>query len=581
MYLKHYKTNTGRVYMTIVHGYRDPKTKKARQVTVQKIGYVDEFLDQYEDPIAHFKEVAAKMEQERLEAEGDRTETITVTMSQKMTPGTDELKHLGYLPLSAIYHSLGIDSFLISRQRQFNIQYSLNDLLQLLIYTRVLAPGSKRANGFEKKRFPRTFNCESHHLYRGLDYLQVLKDKLMVHVHQKVAEQYGRSTDRVFYDVTNYHFEIDVEDDLRKKGACKRNSRKPIVQMGLLLDQDAIPITYKIFPGNTHDSQTLMPIIQDTRNLYGLGRIVTVADKAMNSGDNIAFLMVKGDGFIFSQKVRGADRTLQSYVLDSHGYQRIEGDEKTPLFMMKSRPYPHDFWVTHADDVKRKIPIDVKQIACYNEAYAKRQRHKRAEVLEKARRIIESPARYNKRETAGALRYISNIDYDPKTGEVVETKTLPFLNEAQIEEDAKYDGYYCILTSEYQTPDREVVKAYHDLWEIEHSFRITKDTIETQPVNLTLEQRIDAHFMTCFYALLFIRLLGKITGQTHAPEQMVDSLKRFQTGPVDANIFRTFYYDNVIDSVGQALKIPLDSLFYTKNDLRKLNALTKRFKPRP
>ena len=367
--------------------------------------------------------------------------------------------------------------------------------------------------------------------------MRTLKEDLLVHVHQQVTAQYGRKTDRVFYDVTNYQFEIDVEDDLRKKGACKRNSRKPLVQMGLLLDQDAIPITYRLFPGNTHDSQTLMPMIQDTRKHYGLGRIVTVADKAMNSGDNVAFLMVKGDGFIFSQKVRGADSALQSFVLDPDGYRKVDGvvkqagkgGEDAPIFLMKSRPYPHDFWVTHADDVKRKIPIDVKQIACYNEAYARRQRHKREEAIQKA----------------------------------------------------KYDGYYCIVTSEYTLPDREVVGAYHDLWEIERSFRITKDTLETQPANLSLEQRIDAHFMTCFYALLFLRLLSKVTGQAYAPEQLVQSLKRFQMGPVDANLFRSFYYDEVIETMGQALGIPLDSLYYTKGELRKLNAATKRFKPRP
>ncbi len=163
----------------------------------------------------------------------------------------------------------------------------------------------------------------------------------------------------------------------------------------------------------------------------------------------------------------------------------------------------------------------------------------------------------------------------------METKKLPFLNEAQIEEDAKYDGYYCIVTSEYDLPDREVVRAYHDLWEIERSFRITKDTLETQPVNLTLEQRIDAHFMSCFYALLILRLLSKITAQAYAPEQLVESLKRFKMGPVDANFFRSFYYDEVIETVGQALGISLDNLYYTKGELRKLNAATKRFKPKP
>ena len=189
-----------------------------------------------------------------------------------------------------------------------------------------------------------------------MDYFAAFRKELLLHLHEQVRIHYKRKTDVVFYDVTNYYFEIDQEDDFRRKGFCKSNSRNPLVQMGLLLDSDAIPITYSLFRGNTHDSQTMMPLLQDTRREYGLGRIIVVADKALNSGDSVAFLMAKGDGFIFSQKIRGAGKELKEYVLDPEGYVEKEGviksadlwneekeNQDAPTFRIKSRPYPQEF----------------------------------------------------------------------------------------------------------------------------------------------------------------------------------------------------------------------------------------------
>ncbi len=221
--------------------------------------------------------------------------------------------------MSSIYHELKINQFLINRQRSKAIDYSLNDVMQLLVYTRVLAPGSKNASFLQKENLAGSFNCDWYDIYRALDYFASLREKLLLHLHEQVRTNYKRRTRVVFYDVTNYYFEIDKEDDFQHKGFCKHNTRNLLVQMGLLLDADAIPITYRLFQGNTHDSQTMMPLLQETRKTYGLERIIVVADKGINSGDNVAFIMAKGDGFIFSQKVRGAGKELNDYVFDPRG----------------------------------------------------------------------------------------------------------------------------------------------------------------------------------------------------------------------------------------------------------------------
>lgn len=587
MFLKQVKQKNGRINISLVHGYRDPVTKQTKHRVIERLGYVDEYEHLYEDPIAHFKEVARQRTLAMKEEEAQKELFLgTVYADELVGENENAMSHLGFVPLSSIYHELKLDQFLINRQRSRPIEYSLNDVMQLLVYTRILNPGSKKASFYQKENLATSFNCELHDVYRALDHFAKFKEELLVHLHEQVRINYKRKTHVVFYDVTNYYFEIDQEGDFRKKGFCKHNTRNPIVQMGLLLDSDAIPITYRLFEGNTHDSQTMMPLLQKTRKDYGLGRIITVADKGLNSGDNIAFLMSKKDGFIFSQKIRGADQSLQNYVFEQEGYEEVKGvvksaddsieKEDVPIFRMKSRIYPQEFWVTHADDKKRKIPLDVKQIVCYNEQYAKRQKHKRAETLEKAQKIIANPKRYNKKDTGGALRYVKNIEYNPETGECLTTKRIPHLDLDRIVEDEKYDGYYAIITSEINMPDKEVVKAYHGLWEIERSFRITKTDLESRPVFVSLKNRIEAHFLTCFIALLVLRLLDKRLKGQHSPEQIINSLKKYQACFIKDNIFRLTYYDNIIQDLGNALKLTLNRRFMATGDIKQLVANSKK-----
>lgn len=587
MFLKSTPQKNGRINLSFVEGYRDPLTKKTKHKTIENLGYVDEYLDRYEDPQAHFREVARIRTQKLKETDSEKEIYLGyVYADELMDENEDNLQHMGFLPLSSIYHELKLHQFIINRQRSMSMDYSLNDIMQLLVYTRVLLPGSKMASFQQKDNIARSFNCDWFDVYRALDYFASFREGLLLHLHEQVRINYNRNTHVVFYDVTNYYFEIDQEDEFRRKGFCKHNTRNPLVQMGLLLDADAIPITYRLFKGNTHDSQTMMPLMQETRANYGLGRIITVADKGLNSGDNVAFLMSKGDGFIFSQKIRGATQDLQTYVFDPAGYVEKQGivkqtdewgeKESAPAFRMKSRLYPQEFWVTHADDTKRKIPLDVKQIVCYNELYARRQKHKRAEVLAKAQKIIANPKRYEKKDAGGALRYVKNIEYNPETGECINTKRIPYLDLDKIIEDEKYDGYYAIITSEVDMPGHEVVKAYHGLWEIEHSFRITKSDLESRPVHVSLQQRIEAHFLTCFIALLILRLLCKRLDGKHAPEQIIKSLRKYQVCFVKDNVFKTTYYDHILKDLGDALNLTLNRRYLKTGEIKQLVADSKK-----
>ena len=582
MFLKVTPQKNGRINLSFVEGYRDPITKKTVQRVIENLGYVDEYTDKYSDPISHFRTLARERTQEQKRANKQKEIVLgTVHSDEVIQSDEDALYCLGYLPLSSIYHQLKINEFIINRQRSANVEFSLNDVMQLLLYTRVLVPGSKKASYEYKGKLAGTdFNCRLHDVYRALDHFAKYRHDLLLHLHEQVRLHYKRKTDVVYYDVTNFYFEIDQNDELRRKGFCKHNSRKPLVQMGLLLDSDSIPIAYSLFPGNTNDSQTIMPLMQRTRQDYDLGRVIVVADKGINTGDNVAFTMVKGDGFIFSQTIRGADKDFKEYALSAAGFIKkddvLEQQADDCVFKMKSRPYPQKFRVTHDDGTKRQVPLDVKQIICYNEQYAKRQSYKRAELVQKAQTIVANPRRYNKNDTFGALRYVANIDYDAKTGEYIQAKRLPYLDLDKIAEEEKYDGYYALITSEVNMPDTEVVKTYHGLWEIERSFRITKSDLESRPAYVTLESRIEGHFLTCFVALLTLRLLDKRLHNKYSPEQIINSLKKYQACLIKDNIFRVAYYDLILEDLGKALGLVLNKKYLKTGQIRQLAADSKK-----
>ena len=584
MFLKVTKQKSGRVSLAFVEGYRDDKTQKTKHKVVENLGYLDQYTDLYEDPIAHFKEVAKEITQLQKQEEKLRVYNLgSISLDEEMDLDEDALKHFGFLSLSYIYHQLRMREFWINRQKNFKLSYSLNDIMQLLVYLRILSPGSKRSAFKEKETLPFNINCEEHDIYRALDIFDKYKEDFLLHLHEEVRLNYGRKTDYVFYDVTNYYFEIDREDEFRKKGFCKHNTRNPLVQMGLLLDNHALPITYELFEGNTHDSQTMMPILQEVRRKYGIKRLITVADKALNSGDNVAFLMAKGDGFIFSQKVKGGGEELENYAFDRTGYKIISDqsskekeDCEENRFMYKSRPYPQKFWVTHANNKKKQIPIDVKQIICYSDKYAKRQKNKRQEAVKKATDLINNPGRLKSKEEKGVLRYIANIEIDSSTGECIETGKIPFLNLEKIKEDEKYDGFYAIITSEFDVPDLEIIEQYHNLWEIEHSFRITKDELKSRPVHVSLEEHISALFLTCFIALLLLRLLCRLLDNKFPMEQVIESLRKSKVCFIKDNLYRNTYFDEVLNKIQEKTGLLLNRKYFPKGEIRTIIAKTKK-----
>lgn len=567
MYLKK-STNlkTGRTQISVVHGFRDPITKNVRTKVIETFGYLDILEKQFKDPIAHFTEVVKKMNQEY---ENNKEITITLSSLDRIKTGEKPMC-LGYFPFSRLFNELEIDSFLQNYQKSRKIKYSLSKILQLLVYNRLLFPGSK-ARAFDNKDvFFEKFDFSLDDVYRSLSIFCDIKDKLQEHLYEMVRLKHGASPDILYYDVTNYYFELDKEDDLKKRGVSKEHRPEPIVQMGLLMDQDSIPIAYRLFPGNTNDCETLRPMISSFQKSLNAKRVIIVADRGINTYKNIISCILNHNGYVFSQSVKKAHKELKDYVFDESGYNVFDSG-----FKIKSRVYPKEVTLTNMQGKQKKMRIDEKQVVFYDPEYAKRARAERAEAIKRAYDLIADPSKYNKNTCFGAARFVDHLSFNKDTGEVSTGRTLSF-NTDKLAEEEKFDGYYSIVTSELDKSANEIIEIYRGLWKIEESFMITKTTLETRPVYVSLEDHIQGHFLTCFISLLFIRLLEKQTEEKYSVSELIESLSKYQVSHLDANFYQTIYYDEVLDDIGKSLGLTLNQKVITKGHIRKFLAMQKK-----
>ena len=546
---KAFNKKTGRTYLSIVQGFRD-KDGKSKSKVIKSLGYQDELQKHYKDPISHFTAVATTMGTERKHL---KTATITLDMNEQIPNGSVIRKNYGSVVYSKIYHELEIDRFLNNARRHEKHEFNTEAMMRLLLYSRLLCPSSKRASYYNKEQFFEKFDFDLPDVYSALTHYDKIADKLQEHLHEKIVEQYNRETDLVYYDVTNYYFEAEKQDELRRRGCNKEGRKAPIVQMGLLMDKESLPIMYKIFPGNTHDSQTLMPMLAQVKKKYRTKRIITVADKGLNSGDNIAFSTALGDGYIYSKSVRGASVDFKEWVVSSAGYRQNGCD-----FKLKSKIVP-DAKISITVDKpgnkngkgKKTIKVEQKWIAFYSQKYAIRAKHKREEALAKAADMIKNPAKYNGILDYGAAGYINNLKVDKGTGEILEATDILTLNYERIAEEELYDGYYAIVTSELDDTDEHIVNMYRGLWRIEESFKITKSVLSTRPIFLQTKEHINAHMLIYFIALLICRILEKRLAGKYTAKKLVETLQKVACTNISQNIWAFDYADEVTDNLNR------------------------------
>lgn len=570
MHLK--KTNkNGRIYLSITDSYYDKQKKCSRSKTIESFGYLDELEKIYEDPIDHFTK---RVEQLRAEKKAKQAPiNFTFYDSDRLCVGDNLRKNFGYTALSKIYHELGINKFLNAKQRGSKEEYDANTIMKMLVFLRMLYPASKKASFDNRDILFEKTNYSLDDVYRCLSLFDKYKEDLQIWMNDKIKENYGRDTSLIYYDVTNYYFESDEQDDFKKKGVCKEHRPNPIVQMGLFMDNNAIPITYELFPGNTNDCLTYRPNFGRIKKQFDLGRVISVADKGMTTGDNIWYTIntPTKDGYVFSMSIRGADKAMKDYVLDQKGYVWL-GEE----YKRKSRKCPRTIQVTSQSGKKLKKQVDEKQVVFWSEKYAKRAKAEREAALAKAIDLAAHPGKYTRATAYGAAKYVKKVEFDKDTGEILTASSILDINDNLIREEELLDGYYVLLTSEMDTPDDKIIDMYRGLWKIEESFKITKSELEARPVFVWTKEHIEAHFLTCFIALTIARILEFKLDYKHCSAKILESLAKSECSLLQQNYYAFDYYDEVLKDIGDVTGIDFSKRVRTLGDIKTILAETKK-----
>lgn len=578
--------------------YENGRTK---QKCIENLGRLDELQKRFDDPVSHFKKVA---EEKNAEQNTSRKTSVPIDLSSTMSTSEDNLRNVGYAVLKDLYKQLELDKFWKLVLRKTSIQYDLEAVFRLLVFSRILYPGSKRDTFLNKSAYFEDMDGFSlKDTYKALDVFDQYDEQLQKWIYSHSSKICERDMSVSYFDCTNYYFDIgrsdmDTFDDdgrpvdgkgnpaeikYRKRGPEKNHRPDPIVEMGLLMDKDGIPLAFDLFPGNESEKVHMRPIINRVKSQFGSGRVIFVADRGLNTSDNIYFLNGDNkadhnprDGYVYGQSVRGADAEFKAWVLkgDYKTEKLTDDDGREVTFTHKSRIHPKTIQVNTTvpgQKKKRKKPvsIDQKQMAYYSEKYAKKQKHDRDIMVARAKDLIKHPKKYDKITAAGSGAYVQNIAFDKSTGEIIEGREL-VLDEAKIAEEEKYDGYYSIVTSELKMSDHEMRETYRGLARIEETFKISKTEFESRPVFVWTNEHIEGHFATCFTALVLIRLLQSKLGSRYPIGKTIESLRKYSCTQIGTTLYQFVYYDEILEECGKIFHLELNNRYRTREQIRRL-----------
>ena len=588
MYLKKsYNKVCKKTQLTIVRGYRE--NGKVKSKVIKNLGFLEDWLDQYEDPIAHFQEEVRQMNEERKSI----ITKLEINLQEKLEPDISNRKNLGYAVPKTVYDKLGLYQFFQYKQRFVNTQYNLNSIFSLLIFDRFLFPSSKKHAYDTRDRYFDKFDFALEDVYRSLDFFESYSVEIQNLLAQKTKELFGRDPSLGYWDVTNYYFEIPYEDEdevdeqgnitkkgQKKRGPSKEHRKDPIIQMGLLMDSNGIPIAYNTFSGGESEKTNMLPAIRRAKRDLEIDRIIVVADRGLNTSDNTAFLsgknhddMVGNDGYIYGQSVVGADKEFREWVLNSEGYvsdEETDKDGNVVIFKHKSRIHAKKIKLKKASG-NRDLPYEIyqKQMVYYSEKYAKKQKADRERAIAKAMSLIANPGQYTQSTCYGAAAYVKNLRFIKGTGEIADGSILS-LDLERISEEEKYDGYYAIVTSEKKMSDAEIRNKYRGLWEIEESFKIMKSEFKARPVYVKTDEHVNAHFLTCYVALVIMRVIEHLLGEKFTVKQIRESLCNYSCSYLEQGYYLFDQRDEVLDSFGRLFGWDLTQKYMPLNVIKNI-----------
>ena len=595
--------NNGVPYLRLVQSYRveDSQGRKvSRKKTILNIGPLSRFDDGKPDFVQRLKDSYKEGKPiidlllPYIEEPVAKKHVITFEDGDMSCIGNPKL--VSQILLDRLFVQLGLDKLCATLKHSLGLSYDLTGFIRLLIFGRILQPASKWETAQQNAQYfaPLADTTYPYHIYDALDVLAEYKEQFIHRMHSSICKTVGRSSTHIYYDVTNFFFEIEkpdpnedigdgVQKGLRQKGVSKENRKEPIVQMGMFLDDNGIPITIETFPGNTLDQATLRPALKKSMGKLETERFVLVADRGLHSFYNLCHLVSDGQGYIVSKSIRKTPKAERQWIMMQEDYIA-----KGNSFKFKSRI------VTRRVKDENGVVMELKEkvIVYWSERFYMREYNEHKSFLDFLERLRQNPASF--RITAiqsNKLKKFFKREFVHKdTGEIIESgKLLGMLDEEKIEELTAFMGYYQIVTSEIDMPDEDVIEAYHGLTQIEDQFREMKGTLNTRPVYVSTKEHIQAHLLVCLIALTMLRLIQKKIISSSQIEKsgctwsygmsgrrVQTALQKWQIDKLPGDIYR---FNNTTDDdlkrILSAFSINIMPKLYTRGDLRKIKTEIK------
>ena len=462
-----------------------------------------------------------------------KEESLPIILTKSPTKKLEKNKKYtfngGYLFLQKIYYDLGLDKICNTISNKYQFKYDLNQILSNLIYSRIIYPSSKLKTLELSKNFIEQPNFEYNHILRALEVICKENDFIQSQLYKNSNNYLERNNKILYYDCTNFFFEIEQEDGLKQYGKSKENRPSPIVQMGLFMDGDGIPLTFDITPGNTNEQITLKPLEKKIIKDFETSEFVVCTDAGLASNANRKFNNISGRKFITTQSIKKLKKYQKEWALDLSKGWKLPGNDKTYnisklrdndelMDIYRDKIFYKERWINE-DGLEQRL------IVTYSVKYQEYQKNIRQRQVDRAQKLIDkNPSRIGKVRQNDPKRFISKID-TTENGEVA-SETHYSINEDVINEEAKYDGLYAVCTN-LEDDVKDIIKVNSRRWEIEESFRIMKTDFKSRPVYLSRDDRIKAHFITCFLALTIYRYLEKILDEEYTTEQIIETLRNY------------------------------------------------------
>ena len=541
---------------------------------VRKLGTLDQLIVEHgptRDDVLAWAKNEVKLETEKYKKEKEaKTVLIPFHADRQLDYEKQVFFRDGYLFLQYIYYQLHMDKICRKLKFKYKFEYDINAILSDLIYARILEPGSKRSSFKAASEFLEKPSYELHDVYRALDVLGTECDLIQSEVY-KNSHFLGSRNDKVlYYDCSNYYFEIEQEDGSKKYGKSKEHRPNPIIQMGLFMDGDGIPLAFSLFPGNSNELTSLKPLEKKVLGEFGCQKFIYCSDAGLGSEDIRAYNHMGERAYIVTQSIKKLKKEEKEWALDTKGFKRVSDDIPVDITQLPE----DDKGLYYKDEPYTTKKLHQRLIITYSPKYALYQKSLRDKQVERAQKMLDSGnTKKNRKNPNDPARFIGTIA-TTKEGEAANIHH--YLDENKITEESQYDGLYAVCTDLLDDEVGDILKVSEGRWQIEECFRIMKTDFSARPVYLQDENRIKAHFLICFLALTIYRFLEKKLDSRYTCEELLDTLKTMNFAEVQEQGFIPLYKRELItDALHEACGFRTDYQFITKSKMKTIQKQSK------